>query len=125
LSGENVEQKSTRPKRMWNPTPKLLESFANHVELLHIANLVEEIPSRYSKIKEMPDAPEWYEAFKKEVQNMKDKQVWDIVKLDNNMNPIKTITVFTKKVNVNGTMKYKARIVAQGFRQEQYTQYDK
>lgn len=61
----------------------------------------------------------------KEIQIMNDRQVWHLEQLPPNVNPIGNRWVYTVKRDENGKIaKFKARLVAQGFKQIQGETYE-
>ena len=70
-----------------------------------------------------PESIQWINAMKLEIGSMKINNVWDLVDPTPNQKVIKSKWVFKKKTNVDGTVLYKARLVAQGFNQQQGLDY--
>lgn len=63
-------------------------------------------------------ANKWREAMTEEIRNMEHFDTWTLVKRTKDMNVVGCKWVFTEKTDLNGEVtKYKARLVAQGFKQ--------
>ncbi|GJT54727.1 putative ribonuclease H-like domain-containing protein [Tanacetum coccineum] len=72
----------------------------------------------------MPD-PSWIEAMQEELLQFKLQEVWTLVDLPNGKKAIGTKWVFKNKKDEKGiVIKNKARLVAQGYTQEEGTDYD-
>ncbi|KAJ0600578.1 putative RNA-directed DNA polymerase [Helianthus annuus] len=66
----------------------------------------------------------WVEAMQEEIQHFKRQQVWELVPLPKDLCPIGTKWVFKNKTNESGiVVKNNARLVVQGFRQEEGIDY--
>ena len=68
----------------------------------------------------LPDAAEWQAGYDREVQAMKDNQVWDpeLVDLPPGKKAVRVKLVFRKKTDAQGKVKeHKVRLVAKGFSQ--------
>ncbi|GJZ11334.1 putative ribonuclease H-like domain-containing protein [Tanacetum coccineum] len=69
--------------------------------------------------------PSWIEAMQEELLQFKLQEVWTLVDLPNGKRPIGTKWVFRNKKDERGIMiKNKARLVAQGYTQEEGIDYD-
>ncbi|MFS7939268.1 putative RNA-directed DNA polymerase [Helianthus anomalus] len=67
----------------------------------------------------------WVEAIQEELQLFKRQQVWELVSLPENVSPIGIKWVFKNKTDERGiVVKNKARLVVQGYRQEEGIDYD-
>ncbi|KAF5768399.1 putative RNA-directed DNA polymerase [Helianthus annuus] len=67
----------------------------------------------------------WVEAMQEELQQFKRQQVWELVPLPKEVSPIGTKWVFKNKTDERGiVVKNKARLVVQGYRQEEGIDYD-
>ena len=76
-------------------------------------------PLTYEEIFDRPDKNSWIEAINKELKNMEEKKVFEIVnEVPKEKNLISCKWVFSYKRNDKGNItKYKARLVARGFSQ--------
>jgi len=67
----------------------------------------------------------WVEAMQDELQQFKKQQVWELCPLPSNKHPIGTKWVFRNKLDESGTVvRNKARLVVQGYSQEEGIDYD-
>ncbi|GJR45813.1 putative ribonuclease H-like domain-containing protein [Tanacetum coccineum] len=84
-------------------------------------NLVEHEPKKVIHLKD----PSWIEAMQEELLQFKLQEVWTLVELPNGKRAIGTKWVFRNKNDERGIMiKNKARLVAQGYTQEEGIDYD-
>lgn len=76
-------------------------------------------PQTYRQAMAQPDAAQWTEAIRRELAQMEHCGVWTIVPTSEaTTSPIPTKWVFKRKVASDGSIKYKARLVACGNRQK-------
>ncbi|XP_073137494.1 uncharacterized protein [Henckelia pumila] len=86
-------------------------------ELLHAAFISQLEPKQFDEV--LQDAS-WIEAMQEELNQFKRNKVWNLVPRQDNQNIIGARWVFHNKLNEHGTViRNKARVVAQGFRQEE------
>lgn len=72
-----------------------------------------------------PDKEAWIKAMDEEMESLNKNQTWQLTETPNDRKIIGCKWVFKKKVNQgDGTIRYKARLVAQGFSQRYGTDYD-
>ncbi|GJS50558.1 putative ribonuclease H-like domain-containing protein [Tanacetum coccineum] len=77
------------------------------------------------KVIQVLQDPSWIEAMQDELLQFKLQKVWTLVDLPNGKRPIGTKWVFRNKKNERGiVIKNKARLVAQGYTQEEGIDYD-
>ena len=85
------------------------------------------MPKTYQEAINGPDSKEWDASTKKEIKNLIDHDVFEVVKRppdDSIRNVIKPKWVFTIKYNKDGSVdKYKSRIVGKGFTQQHGIDY--
>lgn len=75
-------------------------------------------PLNYSEALCGPDSKYWQEAIKEELQNMEEQSVWTVVKTPPHVRILGSKWVFDTKTDAfNRVIKFKARLVAQGFGQ--------
>lgn len=68
--------------------------------------------------------PHWLQAMKEEYKALIDNKTWNLVPAKQNMNVIGTKWIFKVKRKSDGTVeRYKARLVAQGFKQQENIDY--
>lgn len=76
-------------------------------------------PTSYSEAMKRPDRLQWIQAMETEMKSMELAEVWDLIPLKLDMQPIGCRWVFKIKRKADGTIdRYKARLVAQGFTQQ-------
>ncbi|XP_073152670.1 uncharacterized protein [Henckelia pumila] len=91
-------------------------------ELLHTAFISQEKPK---KIEEALADSCWIDAIQEELNQFTRNVVWDLVPRPTHQSVIGTRCVFKNKLNEEGTVvRNKARLVAQGYRQEEGIDYD-
>lgn len=90
------------------------------------ANLVEvKIPRSYKEALKSPETAEWERAMSQEIGVMHDREVWELVDPPENVKILGSRWVYALKMNDKGEiMRYKARLVAQGFDQIKGESYD-
>lgn len=72
-----------------------------------------------------PQSQYWKRAMEEELKTIKDRDVWTLVEKPKNEKVLGSRWVYTLKCNSeNKIVRFKARLVAQGFRQEKGIQYD-
>lgn len=72
-----------------------------------------------------PEADHWWEAMHAEIKVMKERRVWRLVELPKNKSVVGCRWVYTIKRDEKGKIaRYKARLVAQGFKQIRGETYD-
>ncbi|GFU07693.1 retrovirus-related Pol polyprotein from transposon TNT 1-94 [Trichonephila clavipes] len=90
------------------------------------ANLAEVlIPKTYTEATRSPEAVNWEGAMDKEMQFMYDRKVWNLVEPPKEAKVLGCRWVYSLKRNEqNEIVRYKARLVAQGFKQVKSENYD-
>lgn len=90
------------------------------------ANLIEHsIPKSYKEAIESINRNEWEKAMQDEIDVMKKRNVWSLVEKPDNAKVIGSRWVYNVKKNESDQIvRYKARLVAQGFKQQQGIDYD-
>jgi Reverse transcriptase (RNA-dependent DNA polymerase) len=84
----------------------------------------EDLPRSYEEAIKGPEAELWKQAMDTEMETLKEMGTWKTVELPAGRETVGCRWVFVKKKNEHGeTMKYKARLVAQGFSQKPGTDY--
>ena len=72
-----------------------------------------------------PDSNKWHEAMKSEMGSMYENKVRTLVDLPDGRQAIENKWIFKKKTDADGNITvYKARLVANGFRQIQGVEYN-
>ncbi|GJX58012.1 putative ribonuclease H-like domain-containing protein [Tanacetum coccineum] len=130
LNNENAEQSTVQTRRMSNPTSE--QGFLSDVygqkthdtlnTCLYACFLSQIEPTSIAKA--LSDSS-WVEAMQEELLQFKLQQVWILVDLPNGKKAIGTKWVFRNKKDERGIMiRNKARLVAQGHRQEEGIDYE-
>jgi hypothetical protein len=84
-------------------------------ELHHV---ILDVPRRFPDVKYMPDSQQWMESMQEEVATMHERQVWELVEQPSDKKVIGSTWVYVKKRNTKGeVVRYRSRLVAQGFGQ--------
>jgi hypothetical protein len=97
----------------------------NDVLVLHASIGTDSEPNNLEECRRRPDWLQWKEAIRKELASLADREVFgDVQECPNNFKPIGCKWVFTRKRDQNGqVIRYKARLVAQGFTQRPGVDY--
>jgi hypothetical protein len=83
------------------------------------------IPKDFQEAMSSPEKLKWMEAMDEEMKSQKENNTWDLVELPNGKKTVGCKWVFKIKRNASGEIvKYKARLVAQGFTQKFGVDYD-
>lgn len=78
----------------------------------------EEEPTTYKEAMKSAKSKEWIDAMQSEISAMKRNDTWELVELPAGKNLIGSKWIFKEKIDENGqTIRFKARLVAQGFSQ--------
>lgn len=86
----------------------------------YMTYFIDNEPQTYKAAIESSEAPYWKEAIKGEVDSILQNNTWILVDLPPGQKPIGHKWIFKRKLRPDGTIeKYKARIVAKGFRQKE------
>lgn len=89
-------------------------------KLLPETDPISDEPNTYAEILEREDKDLWLAAITKEIENLYENDVFDLVAEGANPKPVTSKWVFKLKHKPDGSIeKYKARLVARGFTQEQ------
>lgn len=76
------------------------------------------VPNSLAEAKRSPNWPQWEEAMNEEIKSLMEKNTWSIVPLPPGVKTIPCRWVYALKFAPDGTIiRFKARLVAQGFRQ--------
>jgi transposase InsO family protein len=67
---------------------------------------------------------EWLAACKRELRSLREHGTWELTQLPRGRKAIGTKWVFRRKLEADGTTRYKARLVAQGFSQREGVDYN-
>ncbi|XP_073137104.1 uncharacterized protein [Henckelia pumila] len=117
--GPNLRWSKNHPRDLVIGNPTALIRTRNQLidELLH-ATFISQLEPKH--IDEALQDASWIEAMQEELNQFTRNKVWNLVPRPTNQNIIGTRWVFRNKLNEDGTVvRNKARLVAQGFRQEE------
>jgi hypothetical protein len=81
-------------------------------------------PTTYEQATSAPDAEQWLKAMDEEMESNNTRGTWTPCKLPDNRKALGGKWVYKKKNEPDGSIRYKARWVVQGFRQVQGIDYD-
>jgi hypothetical protein len=108
---ENDNEVPTRNKRQ-----RIAKSFGDDF----VVYLVDDTPTSITEAYASPDADDWKEAVRSEMDSILSNGTWELSELLFGCKPIGCKWVFTKKLRPDGTIdKYKARLVAKGYTQKE------
>jgi hypothetical protein len=104
---ENDNEVPARNKRR-----RIAKSFGDDF----IVYLVDDIPTSITEAYASPDADDWKEAIRSEMDSILSNGTWELSELPFGCKPIGCKWVFKKKLRPDGTIdKYKARLVAKSY----------
>ena len=84
-----------------------------------------ETPTSFREATSSPDESKWKGAMESEMRSLKENEVWDLVDLPPDRKTVGSKWVFKVKTGADGSVvRYKARLVAQGYTQKYGTDYD-
>jgi len=96
--------------------------------LSHVADIAPSsavCPKTYSEAKASPECAQWEAGMASEHASLVENQTWNLVDKPPGANVVGCRWVFQKKLGPNNeVIRYKCRLVAQGFRQREYVDYD-
>ena len=72
----------------------------------------------YDQAINSPDGENWNRAIQSELQSLQENNVWEYESLPAGKHTVGTRWLFKRKRNSDGTTRFKARLVAQGFSQK-------
>ncbi|UYV79989.1 K02A2.6-like [Cordylochernes scorpioides] len=79
----------------------------------------------YEEAMNSPEVANWIEAIEEERESLERHDVWQLQELPKGIKPLKCRWVLNKKINaVDGTTRYKSRLVAKGFTQRRGIDYN-
>lgn len=82
------------------------------------------IPCTFRESQELPEKREWNRAMKNELETLKDRKVYELVPRPEGTKVLGTRWIFTLKKDMSGSVKrFRARLVAKGFRQIEGVNY--
>lgn len=77
----------------------------------------------FSEVLNGPEADQWRQAMREELQSFEDNDAWEIVDVPSNGSIVQCKWVLNKKLDVNDKVRYRARLVAKGFTQRRGIDY--
>lgn len=78
----------------------------------------------FSEAMNGPEAEQWREAMREELQSFKDNNAWEIVDMPSSGSIVQNKWVLNKKLDVSDKVRYRARLVAKGFTQRRGIDYE-
>jgi len=115
--------KSTPKERANMAVQTLLEALLDETEISYTSNNVD-LPQTQEEALDRPESGEWQAAMDEEIFTLKGMGTWRMEDLPSDRKTIGCRWVFTKKRDEHrNIIKYKARLVAQGFSQKPGTDY--
>ncbi|GJS59586.1 retrotransposon protein, putative, ty1-copia subclass [Tanacetum coccineum] len=82
-------------------------------------------PTNYKAALSDPESAKWLDVINREMQSMKDNQVWRFVDLPHNAKTVGSKWLFKKKTDMDGNVHtYKARLVTKGYTQTYRIHYE-
>ena len=81
-------------------------------------------PTSYQEAMEGPERVNWQKAIDEQLSSLKRNSTWSLMKLPPGRRAIASKWVFKKKVNHDGTIRYKARLVIKGCQQRAGIDYE-
>jgi hypothetical protein len=105
---------SETPRR--SKRPRTAKSFGDDF----IIYLVDDTPKTIVESFASPDADDWKEAVRSEMDSILSNKTWELIDRPYDCKPVGCKWVFKKKLRPDGTIdKYKARLVAKGYTQKE------
>lgn len=94
-------------------------------ESTRLASTHQDEPRTYDEAMRSQDCYQWKKAMDEEFASLQENSTWEIVSKPDNQKPIGCKWIFKKKLNESGqVIRYKARLVAQGYSQKFGVDYD-
>lgn len=84
---------------------------------------IQDIPRDYDDAISRPDALYWQQSIEEELENLTRNGTYSLVSRPTGRNVIKPKWVFKKKMQENGKLRYKSRLVARGYTQQYGSDY--
>ena len=110
---------SNRPQRN-RRSPAYLNDYEVEFHMACISEVQgEDSPRNFQSIAGQNDEAEWRTAIKNKLQSMEENKTWEIVKRTPGMRLLTSRWVFRKKSEADGSLRFKARLVARGFLQRE------
>uniref|UniRef100_A0AAG5DHX2 Uncharacterized protein n=1 Tax=Anopheles atroparvus TaxID=41427 RepID=A0AAG5DHX2_ANOAO len=98
---------------------------ARYAGKVNLAAQIVDEPRTYTEAISGPQSAEWKSAIAEEMQSHRDNSTWELVELPPHRKAIGSKWIFKRKADEDGNIvRYKARLVAQGFTQKFGTDYD-
>jgi hypothetical protein len=96
--------------------PRIAKSFGDDFTIY----LVDDTPKTIVEAFASPDADDWKEAVRSEIDSILSNETWELVDRPYGCKPVGCKWVFKKKLRLDGTIdKYKTRLVAKGYTQKE------
>ena len=86
--------------------------------------LLENEPQSFNEAMSTPEAPMWKEAINSEIESIMHNYIWELVDLPPGSKPLGCKWIFKRKMKTDGSIdKYKARLIAKGYKQKEGLNY--
>ena len=109
-------ERTNRPRNEWQQNLRALNAV--------ISPSADNIPKSFTDAMNSDESDYWTEAIHREYQSLEANGTWELVDLPKGRKAIDSKWVFALKRDVNGNIeRYKARLVARGFKQEEGVDY--
>jgi hypothetical protein len=104
---------------------KIVEEQERNVDVANqeICNSPKDTPTTFKQAMKSAESKEWKAAMHTKLENLRRKSVWAVKRLPKARKALGAQWVFAKKVNNDGSIRFKARYVAKGFNQKEGTNY--
>lgn len=116
-SEENIVRKSLRV-----PKPKKFDDFVTY--MCTNSDDLKSDPITVAEALSGPDAKKWKEAMAEELKSFEDNNAWELVDAPKSAGIVKCKWVFKRKFDNENNVKFRARLVAKGFSQQQGIDFD-
>jgi len=121
---QDVETATTIRRSKRKPKPKNFEDYVTY--LCTTKNMEEDLdtdPLTVTEALSRTNKNKWKQAMKEEINSFKENDAWEVVDIPTNGTVVDCKWVFKRKDNEN-EVRYRARLVAKGFSQQQGIDYD-
>ena len=122
------ETRLNLPRKQSNPTPlteKPIKEPKTHYTTESLDSIPEPDPTNLDQAMKRPDWPQWKLALDAEYSSLRKHNVFGEISIDLEKQPIGHKLIFTRKLDSQGrVLRYKIRLVAQGFTQRPNIDYD-
>ena len=86
---------------------------------------IEDVPRNYKAAVTGPEKDKWIPSIESELKSLDDNGTWELVIAPQDTKLVSTKWIFRKKINPDGSIRYKSRLVARGFTQVEVVDFFK